>query len=74
MIMCEVSNQSGLDVWVACDTAQDLGTLESSSRVRAAVVQVPMKAKEVKSAQVSLNQTHIKAFLKLFWGKLFSCE
>lgn len=48
MIMCEVSNQSGLDVWVACDTTQDLGTLESSSRVRAAVVQVPVKAKQVK--------------------------
>lgn len=61
--MCEVSNQSGLDVWVACDTAQNLGTLESSIRIRAAVVQVPVKAKQVKSAHVLLNQTHIKAFL-----------
>lgn len=44
LIMSEVSNQSGLDVWVACDTSQDLCTLESSIRIGAAVVQVPVKS------------------------------
>lgn len=74
LIMCEVSNQSGLDVWVACNTAQNLGTLESSIRVRTAVVQIPVKAKKVKSAHVLLNQTNPKAFLTWSGGKWFWWE
>lgn len=59
LIMSEVSNQSGLDVWVARDAAENLGTLESSIRVWAAMVQVPMKARTSKiSPCIVESETH----------------
>lgn len=45
--MCEISHQSVLNVGVVGDTTQDLGTLEGSFWVGAAVVQIPARAKHV---------------------------
>lgn len=43
--MCEISHQSNLNVGVVGDTAQDLGTLECSLWIGAAVVQIPASDK-----------------------------
>lgn len=46
LVVCEISHQSSLDVGVVSDTTQDLGTLEGSFWVGAAVVQIPAKGKQ----------------------------
>ena len=46
LVMCEISHQPVLDVGVAGDATQDLGTLERSLWVGAAVVQEPAGDKQ----------------------------
>lgn len=41
LVVCEISHQSILNVGVVCDTTQNLGTLEGSFWIGAAVVQIP---------------------------------
>lgn len=43
LVMCEISHQSILNVGVVGDTTQDLGTLEGSLWVGAAVIQIPAR-------------------------------
>lgn len=43
--MCEISHQPVLNVGVVGNTTQDLGTLEGSLWVGAAVVQIPARDK-----------------------------
>lgn len=45
LVMCEISHQPNLNVGVLSDAAQDLGALESSLWVGAAVVKIPAGGK-----------------------------
>lgn len=63
LVVCEISHQPILNVGVVGDTTQDLGTLEGSLWVGAAVVQIPARDRHRSPSYTHSEQT---GFLKSF--------
>lgn len=60
LVVCEISHQPDLDVGVVGNTTQDLGTLEGSLWVGAAVVQIPARDKQ--GSPLSYTHSEIRLF------------
>lgn len=57
LVVCEISHQPNLNIGVVGDTTQDLGTLEGSLWVGAAVVKIPAGDKQDSPISYSHSET-----------------